>query len=140
MVSDNGEREIIHAHILMEMSAILGAILKDRRENIFHHAFSRMSLLSFTEWQGRGRQGTKPIADKFQTKQKTAEGTIDWCMTDDSSDPENYSPADTTSNYWRGENVSENIHIIFATLTQMFFVCLAACGFYLAFLFSFLYF
>lgn len=49
MVSDNGEREMIHAHILLEMSAILRVILKDKRESIFHHAFIRMSLLSFTE-------------------------------------------------------------------------------------------
>lgn len=128
-IRHSGEREMIHAHILMEISAIVRAIFQDRRWNILHHFFNRMSLLSFTEWQGRGWWGTTAMV-KFQTKQKTAEGTIDWCMTDYSSHPENYFQADSTSNCWRGKNVPEKIHIIFATSVQMFFVCLLACAFF----------
>lgn len=119
-IRPNGEREMIH--ILMEMPAIVRAIWEDRRGNILHHVFNRMSLLSFTEWQGRRWQRTTAI-EKSWTKQKTAEKTINWGMTDYSSHPETDSRADTTLNRWRGKNAPENIHIIFATLIQMFFVC-----------------
>lgn len=138
-IGRNGEKEMIHAHIFMETSAIVRAIWEDRRRNILHHVFNGMSLLSFTEWQGRGWWRTTAI-DKCQTKQKTAERTIDWCVTDYSSHPENYSQADTTSNCWRGKTFLK-IHILFDISIQMFFVCLLACFFLfvcLVFLFSFL--